>query len=126
MNRSGFLVNPKEIWYVGEDMSSKKTTPTTKRRKTSEPLILVKKKGVGSEMFQSIAELGNDGILVFDERHRIEFANRMASEITGYSNKELLKMSILSLLGKLDQFFIHDLFAHSERYGQKTCAEVQR
>ena len=125
MNRSGFLVNPKEIWYVGEDMSSKKTTPTTKRRKTSEPLILVKKKGVGSEMFQSIAELGNDGILVFDERHRIEFANRMASEITGYSNKELLKMSILSLLGKLDQFFIHDLFAHSERYGQKTCAEVQ-
>jgi PAS domain S-box-containing protein len=122
---SGFLVNPKEIWYVGEGMSSKKTTPPTKRRKTSEPLTLVKKKGVGSEMFQSIAELGNEGILVFDERHRIEFANRMASEITGYSNKELLKMSILSLLGKLDQSFIHDLFAHPERYGEKTCAEVQ-
>src|SRR4030043_638447 len=106
MNRSGFLVNPKEIWYVGEDMSSKKTTPTTKRRKTSEPLILVKKKGGGSEMFQSIAELGNDGILVFDEMHRIQFANRMASEITGYSHEALLTMTLLSLLDKPHQSFV--------------------
>ena len=98
-------------------MSSKKPTPPTKRKKTAEPLTLVKKKGVGSEMFQSIAELGNDGILVFDKDHRIEFTNRMTSEITGYSNKELLKMSILSLLNKPDQSFIEDLFVHPERYG---------
>ncbi len=106
-------------------MAAKKPTPPTKRKKTAEPLTLVKKKGVESEMFQSIAELGNDGILVFDERHQIEFANRMASEITGYSNRELLKMSALSLLGKLDQSFIHDLFAHPERYVEKTCTEFQ-
>ncbi len=76
-------------------------------------------------MFQSIAELGNDGILVFDEHHRIEFANRMASEITGYSDKKLLKMSVLSLLDKYDQSFIEDLFVHPERYGEKTCTEAQ-
>ena len=121
----GFLVNPGEIGYLGMEMAAKKQTPPTKRKKTAEPLILLKKKEVGSEMFQSIAELGNDGILVFDERHQIEFANRMASEITGYSNKELLKMSVLSLLAKPHPSFIEDLFLHSERYGEKTCAEVQ-
>jgi len=121
----GFLVNPGEIGYLGMEMAAKKQTPPTKRKKTAEPLILLKKKEVGSEMFQSIAELGNDGILVFDERHQIEFANRMASEITGYSNKQLLKMSVLSLLAKPLPSFIEDLFLHSERYGEKTCAEVQ-
>ena len=121
----GFLVNPGEIWYLGKDMSAKKPTPPTKRNKTAEPLTLVKKKGVESEMFQSIAELGNDGILVFDEHHQIEFANQMASEITGYSNKELLKMPVLSLLGKPLQPFIEDLFIHPERYGEKSCTEVQ-
>ena len=59
------------------------------------------------------------------KHHQIEFANRMASEITGYSNKELLKMSILSLLDKPDQSFIEDLFVHPERYGEKTCTEAQ-
>ncbi len=104
---------------------TRKVTLPIKRKKTAEPLTLVKKGGVGSEMFQSIAELGNDGILVFDERHQIEFANRMTSEITGYPNKKLLKMSALSLLDKPHQSFIEDLFIHPERYGEKTCAEVQ-
>ncbi|MFB3885416.1 MAG: PAS domain S-box protein [Thermodesulfobacteriota bacterium] len=76
-------------------------------------------------MFQSVAELVNDGILVFGEDHRIEFANRMASEITGYSNEELLKMSVLSLLDKPDQSFVEDLFVHPERYGEKTCTETR-
>ncbi len=124
MKRSGFLVNPREIWYLGIDMTAKKS-PSVKRRKAAEPLTLVKKQRVGSEMFQSIAELGNDGILVFNERHQIEFANRMVSEIAGYSGKKLLKMSVLSLLGKPHQSFIEDLFIHPERYGEKTCAEVQ-
>ncbi|MDO9351146.1 MAG: PAS domain-containing protein, partial [Deltaproteobacteria bacterium] len=77
-----------------------------------------------SGMFHSIAELGNDGILVFDKNHRIEYANRMASEITGYANEQLLKMTILSLLDKPDQSFIEDLFIHPERYGEKTCTEA--
>ncbi len=76
-------------------------------------------------MFQSIAESGNDGILVFDEHHRIEFANRMVSEISGYSNTELLKMTVLSLLGEPNQPFLKDIFVHPERYGEKVCTEIQ-
>jgi PAS domain S-box-containing protein len=104
-------------------MPAKKSSPTKKRR-TAHRLTLLDN-GVGPEMFQSIAELGNDGILVFDEGHRIEYANRMASEITGYANEELLKMTILSLLGKTNQSFIEDLFVHPERYGEKACTEIQ-
>jgi two-component system NtrC family sensor kinase len=106
-------------------MIVRKAAPPAKKKKVPEPLILVKKKDVSSEMFQTIAELGNDGILVFDDRYRIQFANRMVSEITGYSGKELLRMSVLSLLAKPHQAFIEDLFTHPERCGEKTCAEVQ-
>jgi two-component system NtrC family sensor kinase len=76
-------------------------------------------------MFQSIAELGNDGILVFDEHHRIEFASRMVTEITGYSNETLRTMTALSLLGESNQPFLEDLFRHPQRYGEKTCMETQ-
>ena len=76
-------------------------------------------------MFRAIAELGNDGILVFSEDYRIGYANRMVSEITGYSNEELLKMSILSLFGKPNQSLIEDIFSHPESGGEKTCAEIR-
>jgi len=105
-------------------MPIRKSSSSKKRRKSSRRLRLVHPRAEG-EMFQAIAELGNDGILVFDERHQIEFANRMASEITGYSNAELLKMSILSLLGKPNQPFLEDIFIHPEHYGEKVCTEIQ-
>jgi two-component system NtrC family sensor kinase len=94
------------------------------RKRTANRLTLLNRT-VGPEMFQAIAELGNDGILVFDEQHRIGFANRMASEITGYSNEQLLKMTVLSLLGKPNRSFLEDLFIHPERYGEKACTEIQ-
>jgi two-component system NtrC family sensor kinase len=105
-------------------MELKKFSSSTKRKEnpdrfgTPDP-------GEKAEMFQSIAELGNDGILVFDEDHRIEFANRVVSEITGYSNAELLKMTALSLLGEPNRPFLEDIFVHPERYGEKVCTEIQ-
>ncbi len=123
MKRSGALANPGGMGYFEKDMGTKKPPPPTKR-KTPGRLTFINKK-VEAEMFQSIAELGNDGILVFDEHHRVEYANRMASEITGYSNGELLEMTVLSLLDKPHQSFIEDLFIHPDRYGEKTCTEVQ-
>lgn len=104
-------------------MMARKLSPSQKKRRPTERLTLVNKR-IESGMFHAIAELGNDGILVFDENHRIEYANRMASEITGYANEQLLKMTILSLLDKPDQSFIEDLFIHPERYGEKTCTEA--
>jgi two-component system NtrC family sensor kinase len=104
-------------------MMVKKLSPSIKRKRPTEGLTLVNKK-VEAGMFQAIAELGNDGILVFDKNHRIEFANRVASEITGFSHETLLKMSILSLLDKPHQSFVEDIFIHPERYGEKTCTEA--
>jgi len=102
---------------------AKKLSPSVKRKRLTERLTLVDKK-VEAGMFQAIAELGNDGILVFDKNHRIEFANRVASEITGFSHEALLKMSILSLLDKPHRSFVEDIFIHPERYGEKTCTEA--
>ncbi|MBS3919194.1 MAG: PAS domain S-box protein [Deltaproteobacteria bacterium] len=106
-----------------KEMMAKKLSPPTKRKRTAHPLVLVDRKEEAG-MFQAIAELGNDGILVFDKNHRIEYANRVASEVTGYRNEQLLEMTILSLLDKPHQSFIEDLFIHPERYGEKTCAEA--
>ncbi len=58
-------------------------------------------------MYSSIIELTNDGILVFDEQYQVEFANHMASVITGYDNAELKKSNALSLLGS----YFHSLVA---------------
>lgn len=106
-----------------KEMMAKKLSPPIKRKRPTGRLTLVNKK-IESGMFHAIAELGNDGILVFDKNHRIEYANRVASEITGYTNEQLLTMTILSLLDKPDQSFIEDLFIHPERYGEKTCTEA--
>ncbi|MBM4350463.1 MAG: PAS domain S-box protein [Deltaproteobacteria bacterium] len=112
-----------EGFYGTFFMMAKKLSPPTKRKRTAHPLVLVDRKEEAG-MFQAIAELGNDGILVFDKNHRIEYANRVASEVTGYRNEQLLEMTILSLLDKPHQSFIEDLFIHPERYGEKTCAEA--
>jgi PAS domain S-box-containing protein len=105
-------------------MQIKKTSPSTARKRTSHRLTLLND-GAREGMFQSIVESGNDGILVFDEDARIEFANRMVSEITGYLNEELLGMTAFSLLGKPNRPLLEGLFAHPERYGEKTCTEIQ-
>jgi PAS domain S-box-containing protein len=105
-------------------MELKKFSPSTKKRENPDRFGPPDQEGK-AEMFQSIAELGNDGILVFNEDHRIEFANRVVSEITGYSNAELLKMTALSLLGEPNQSFLEDIFVHPERYGEKVCTEIQ-
>jgi PAS domain S-box-containing protein len=117
------LVNPRELCYPGEGMQAKKTS-SSKKRRPPQSLTLIHQ-GMGTETFQAIAELGNDGIFVFNEDYRIEYANRMVSEITGYSNEELLKMTVLSLLGKPNQPLTEDIFTHPERYGEKNCTHIQ-
>jgi len=77
------------------------------------------------ELYQSIAEFGNDGILVCDEQYRIEYANRMASEITGYSNTELLNMPITSLFRQTDLPLFNHLFTQSQSHDRKVCVEIQ-
>ncbi|MBM4339101.1 MAG: PAS domain S-box protein [Deltaproteobacteria bacterium] len=105
-------------------MMAKNLSPPNKRKRNTHRLTLVNGKGEAG-MFQAIAELGNDGILVFNSNYQIEFANRMASEITGFSHDALLKMNIFSLLDKPQQAFVENIFIHPERYGEKVCSEVR-
>ena len=64
------LVNPRELCYVERVWKQKKPL-LPKKEDLLRPLILIHQ-GVGTEMFQAIAELGNDGIFVFNEDYRIE------------------------------------------------------
>ncbi|MBM4309311.1 MAG: PAS domain S-box protein, partial [Deltaproteobacteria bacterium] len=105
-------------------MMAKNLSPPTKGKRNTHRLTLVNGKEEAG-MFQAIAELGNDGILVFNHHYQIEFANRMASEITRFPHDALLKMSIFSLLEKPQQAFVEDIFIHPERYGEKVCSEVR-
>lgn len=74
-------------------------------------------------MYHSLVELTNDGILVFDERYQVEFANQMAAVITGYDDVKLKQSDVLSLLGPNFHLLVEKLFTHPERYGEKTCSE---
>ncbi|HLA26303.1 MAG TPA: PAS domain S-box protein [Syntrophales bacterium] len=74
-------------------------------------------------MYHSLIELTNDGILVFDERYQVEFANQMAAVITGYDDGELKQSDALSLLGPYFHLLVKELFTHPEHYGEKTCSE---
>jgi two-component system NtrC family sensor kinase len=56
-----------------------------------------------------IIELSNDGILVFDQDYRIEFANILASEITGFSKDQLIGKKFSDLLSPEDQEFLLSL-----------------
>jgi PAS domain S-box-containing protein len=104
------------------------------RRTTSSPLIKKNRRPSGSApkrspgldrgVFQSIVESGQEGILIFDQAYRIEYANRRASEITGTSHADLLRQTVHSLPGLPDQSLLQDLFAHPERYREGRCMEV--
>ena len=67
--------------------------PHKEPQKFSEPQL------TGSTtIFQAIAEMGNVGIVVLDEYDHIEFANKMASQITGYGIETLLGKNVTELL----------------------------
>ncbi|MBU2252201.1 MAG: PAS domain-containing protein, partial [Proteobacteria bacterium] len=76
-------------------------------------------------MLQSIIELSNDGILVFNGHFGIEYANRTISQITGYEHTRILEMTITDLLGNESRALLEGIFSHPEKYGEKTCTEIR-
>jgi PAS domain S-box-containing protein len=91
---------------------------------------ITEKKSMGREIreatkrFEKIAEMGDDGIIVFDEDSRIEFANQMASEIMGYPKDQILGREFFSLIGKRDEEFLEEMVMRGEGMGQKVCTEM--
>ncbi len=77
-----------------------------------------------TKRFEKMAEMGEDGIIVFDEDSRIEFANQMASEITGFPKDQILGREFFSLIGKRDEEFLEEMVMRGEGLGQKVCTEM--
>ena len=77
-----------------------------------------------TKRFEKIAEMGEDGIIVFDEDSRIEFANQMASEIIGFSKDQILGREFFSLIGKRDEEFLEEMVMRGEGLGEKVCTEM--
>ncbi len=77
-----------------------------------------------TKRFEKIAEMGDDGIIVFDEDSRIEFANQMASEIIGLPKEQILGREFFSLIGKRDEEFLEEMVMRGEGLGQKVCTEM--
>lgn len=77
-----------------------------------------------TKRFEKIAEMGEDGVIVFDEDSRIEFANQMASEIMGYPKDQILGREFFSLIGKRDEEFLDEMVTRGEGLGEKVCTEM--
>ena len=77
-----------------------------------------------TKRFEKMAEMGEDGIIVFDQDSRIEFANQMASEIMGFPRDQILGREFFSLIGKRDEEFLEEMVMRGEGMGQKVCTEM--
>jgi two-component system NtrC family sensor kinase len=77
-----------------------------------------------TKRFEKMAEMGEDGIIVFAQDSRIEFANQMASEIIGLPKDQILGREFFSLIGKRDEDFLEEMVTKGEGLGQKVCIEM--
>ena len=77
-----------------------------------------------TKRFEKIAEMGEDGILVFDEDSRIEFANQRACELIGVPKDQILGQEFFSLIGKRDEEFLEEMAVRGQGPGQKVCIEM--
>ena len=78
------------------------------------------------QRFELITEMGNDGIIIFDENYTIEFANKMTSEITGYSNEQLIGMDFTLLLNEEGKGLLNDMRPQVEKVEYfKVCSELK-
>src|SRR3989339_1130538 len=105
MTESGFFAKP------GEATDLKKAFPLLNQ-------------SAEVEMYQSIAELGDDGIVVFDQAFRIIFANQVASEITGIPKGDLIGRNFFTVIGKEDKEFIEGTAIRGAGIGEKLCTDM--
>ena len=77
-----------------------------------------------TKRFEKITEMGEDGIVVFDEDSRIEFANQKSTEIIGLPRDQIVGREFFSLIGKRDEEFLEEMVMRGEGLGQKVCTEM--
>ena len=76
-------------------------------------------------VFQSIIELGDEGILVLDPSFRIVHANPRASEITGFPKENLLGKDFFTVLGSEHRTFLEETIRQAEGSNEKLCLEMK-
>ena len=77
-----------------------------------------------SKRFEKIAEMGEDGIIVFGEDSRIEFSNQKGAEILGLAKDEILGKEFFPLIGKQDEEFLEEMVKKGEGAGEKVCTVI--
>jgi two-component system, sporulation sensor kinase E len=105
-----------EVIPVKEGRRKTPSHPTTRKRepKTQET----------GYRFDKIAEMGEDGIFVFDGGFNILFANQVASDITGIPKSDLIGKNFFSVIGKQDREFLEGTVIRGEGLGKKLCMEM--
>ena len=75
---------------------------------------------------EKIAEMGDDGIIVFDENYQVEFANTIASELTEYSKEILMGMNFRQLLSERDIGYLSQMHSEVETdESKRVCTEME-
>jgi two-component system NtrC family sensor kinase len=76
-------------------------------------------------MFQAIVELGEVGVLVLGGKNLIEFANNMASHITGYEPDNLLGKDFCDFLDQKNRRVFKALRKDCDTYTSKLCQKIE-
>jgi PAS domain S-box-containing protein len=80
-----------------------------------------------TKRLEKIAEMGDDGIIVFGEDYRIEFANTVASELTGYLKEKLVGMDFRRLLSERDIGYLDQMHSEVETdESKRVCTDAER
>jgi PAS domain S-box-containing protein len=78
------------------------------------------------DRFRRIVEQANDGILAIDGDYRIELANPVASEITGYPLAHLLGLNFPALFDEKNRAYLLDLFQRRDPHTDlRVCSELE-
>src|SRR3990172_9236108 len=110
--------------------SRKSEAMTHRIEELEKRLAEYEKKGAGHDLrevtnrLEKIAEMGDDGIIVFAEDSRIEFANQMAADIFGVTKRDILHKEFYQLIGKSDHEFLADMVTRGRGVGEKFCTEM--
>lgn len=106
--------------HAGERRIYARLRDITHRKRVEQKLLEATRK------FQKIAEMGEDAILVLSDTYEVEFANSMASELTGYTSKELMGLDFLSVLQERDRGFLVDFSREgAETAGRRICTQME-
>jgi two-component system, sporulation sensor kinase E len=79
-----------------------------------------------TKRLEKIAEMGDDGIIVFDENYRIEFANTVASELTGHPKEGLVGADFRRLLSERDIGYLNQMRSEvGADESKRVCTEME-